>query len=117
MKKDGKYRFNLGFPASSMEEIRAGELLESLGQKKSVVVVAALNAYMESHPELQAGDSTLQIRFNAVPKKYLEETVRRIVEERLSCMEIAKAQVQPEHDSDGVSSDILDMLDDLDFFK
>ena len=35
MKKDGKYRYSLQFGMSSEEEIRAGELLESLGNKKS----------------------------------------------------------------------------------
>ncbi len=117
MKKDGKYRFNLGFPASSMEEIRAGELLESLGQKKSVIVVAALNEYIEKHPELQSGVGTLNISLNAVPQNYLEETVRRLIEERLSGVEIPKSTLQPVPDPDEVSSDIMDMLSDLEYFN
>ncbi len=45
MKKDGKYRFSLQFSADSEEQVRAGELLERLGNRKSAVVVAALNDY------------------------------------------------------------------------
>ena len=50
MKKDGKYRFSLQFSMSSEDEIRAGELLENLGNKKSKVLIAALNQYMDNHP-------------------------------------------------------------------
>ena len=50
MKKDGKYRYSLQFGMSSEEEIRAGELLESLGNKKSKVLIAALNEYVTNHP-------------------------------------------------------------------
>ena len=52
MKKDGKYRFTLQFGSESDEEYRAGEFLEHLGNKKSAVIVAALNEYLTSHPEL-----------------------------------------------------------------
>ena len=50
MKKDGKYRFSLQFSADSEEQVRAGELLERLGNRKSAVVVAALNDYLDSNP-------------------------------------------------------------------
>ena len=52
MKKDGKYRFSLQFGADSEEQVKAGELLERLGNKKSAVVVAALNDYLNSNPDL-----------------------------------------------------------------
>lgn len=35
MKKDGKYRYSLQFGMGSEEEIRVGELLESLGKKRA----------------------------------------------------------------------------------
>ena len=58
MKKDGRYRFTLQFAMDSEENVRAGELLERLGNKKSRVVVAALNALADDHPErlLRYGD-------------------------------------------------------------
>ena len=47
MKLDGKYRFTLQFPADTERRIRAGELLEQLGNRKSAVVVAALCEYAD----------------------------------------------------------------------
>lgn len=55
MKRDGKYRFTLQFPADTERRIQAGELLEQLGNRKSAVVVAALCEYAEKHPELLPG--------------------------------------------------------------
>lgn len=52
MKKDGIYRFSLQFGAGSEEQIRAGKLLEWLENKKSQIIVAALNEYMLAYPEL-----------------------------------------------------------------
>ena len=46
MKRDGKYRFSLQFRSETDEQVQAGELLERLGNRKSAVVVAALNAYI-----------------------------------------------------------------------
>ena len=52
MIKDGKYRYTIQFGMKTEEEQRAGELLENMGNKKSPVIVAALNEYLERHPEL-----------------------------------------------------------------
>lgn len=52
MKKDGSYRFNLKFPCDSEKNIKAGELLEKCGNKKSILLVEALNEYIINHPEL-----------------------------------------------------------------
>lgn len=52
MKRDGKYRFSLQFGSETNEQVQAGELLERLGNRKSAVVVAALNAFLAVHPEL-----------------------------------------------------------------
>ena len=52
MKRDGKYRFSLQFGSETREQVQAGELLERLGNRKSAVVIAALNAYIAAHPSL-----------------------------------------------------------------
>ena len=49
MKRDGKYRFSLQFGSETREQMQAGELLERLGNRKSAVVIAALNAYIAAH--------------------------------------------------------------------
>ena len=48
---DNKYRYSLQWDAFSEEQIRAGQLMERLGNHKSKVVVPALIEYMERHPE------------------------------------------------------------------
>ena len=51
--KDGSfYRYNIKFPGKTELEIRAGEFLETLGRKKSSVIITALNEYLDHHPEL-----------------------------------------------------------------
>ena len=52
MRRQGVYRFSLQFPGDTEERVRAGELLERLGNRKSAVVVAALNQYLDQHPQL-----------------------------------------------------------------
>lgn len=42
MKKDGKYRFSLQFGADSEEQVKAGELLERLGNKKVQLLLQPL---------------------------------------------------------------------------
>ena len=73
MKKNGKYRFTLQFGMDSDEEVRAGELLERLGNRKSVVIVAALCEYMEAHPEMFAGGNKIKVSVSGIRGDKLEE--------------------------------------------
>ena len=118
MKKDGKYRYSLQFGMSSEEEIRAGELLESLGNRKSKVLIAALNEYVANHPELESERCELKVSFQSVPMELLEMKIRQLVEERLGSVptDIVHKDV-PTEAIDRVSQDIVDMLDDLELFQ
>ena len=118
MKKDGKYRYSLQFGMSSEEEIRAGELLESLGNRKSKVLIAALNEYAANHPELESERCKLKVSFQSVPMELLEMKIRQLVEERLGSVptDIVHKDV-PTEAIDHVSQDIVDMLDDLELFQ
>ena len=49
MRKDGKYRFTLQFSADNEDQIRVGELLEKLGNRKSTIIVSALSDYINAH--------------------------------------------------------------------
>ena len=100
MKKDGKYRFSLQFSADSEEQVRAGELLERLGNRKSAVVVAAL----------------LTPGYN---RDGIEEIIRRIVEERLAAVRRDEPQMafSEESKTDTLEADIAQMLDNLDMFS
>lgn len=118
MKKDGKYRYSLQFGMSSEEEIRAGELLESLGNRKSKVLIAALNEYVANHPELESEHCELKVNFQSVPMELLEAKIRQLVEERLggTVLVAEPDNVQPEQVK-SVSQDIVDMLGDLELFQ
>lgn len=118
MIKDGKYRFTLQFGMGTDEERRAGELLEQLGKRKSPIVVAALNEYVENHPKLLEGKPCIQFHISGPDPQALKETIIQLIEERLGSGEplpkqedISKSAVKQ------VSDDILDMLSDLDCFS
>lgn len=121
MKKNGKYRFTLQFGMDSDEEIRAGELLERLGNRKSVVIVAALCEYMEAHPEMFAEEYKIKVSVSEMRDEKLEEMIWRIVEERLGAIteSLAMPAVEPDTESPEWTdnSEILGMLDDLDLFQ
>lgn len=121
MKKDGKYRFSLQFGAESKEEIQAGELLEKLGNKKSRIVVAALNKYMISHPELKTSHCKIEVKITSsseYSRSDIEQLVMALVEEKLAP---AQASNIMQKDGDNTHSSILDediavMLDNIDIF-
>ena len=120
MRKNGKYRFSLQFGMGSDEEARAGELLERLGNRKSVVVVAALCEYMEAHPEMFAGENKIKVSVSGVKDEKLEAMIRRIVEERLgeiSAPAGLSAGVPEPACPEGADDDIMGMLDDLDMLQ
>ncbi len=119
MKKDGKYRFSLQFGAVSEEQIRAGELLERLGNKKSQIVVAALNEYMTAHPELGNRDCKLEIISSFA---YNQEDIKRIIEDVIkSRFENIQEPDNMEYDAgtmqENIAGDISQMLDNIDLFR
>lgn len=119
MVKDGKFRFTLQFGMTTQEELQAGKLLEQLGKRKSPVVVAALNEYLENHPEFHLGETKIQFHLAGPDQQSLENTIRRLIEERLGSGVLLPVQNSgiPTEDPKQVSADILDMLQDLDMFN
>ena len=113
MKRDGKYRFTLQFPADTERRIRAGELLEQLGNRKSAVVVAALCEYADRHPELLTRPVRAKIQTEyAASRAALEELVRKLVSEQL---EQGNAVVE-QNNAYTLDDDIARMLGNLDVF-
>lgn len=118
MKKDGIYRFNLQFSADTAERIRAGELLEKLGNKKSSVIVPALNEYLERHPELQTEAIRIQIEeANALRKEKLEDMIRQIVQEQIGNVAIPNEAHLQDIPADSLEEDVARMIDNLDIFQ
>ena len=86
MKRDGKYLFSLQFGSDSEKQVRAGEFLERLGKKKSIVVVEALNDYLLAHPELQeAHGRKIEVNVSGGYDRHkIEQIIRSIVEEKIA---------------------------------
>lgn len=119
MIKDGKFRFTLQFGMNTQEELQAGKLLEQLGKRKSPIVVAALNEYLVNHPELSEGDTKIRFHLADPDTQMLEERIRKLIEERLGSGIPLPTQgtASDAPDPQKVSSDIIDMLSDLDMFN
>ena len=113
MRKNGKYRFSLQFPAETEEQIQAGELLERLGNRKSAVIIAALDEYLLAHPALQETKCKVEVNatYNVQPAD-IERMVRELVEEQLSHPKIPDKTMPVKE-----NTDINEMLDNLDVFQ
>lgn len=115
MRKNGKYRFSLQFPAETEEQIQAGELLERLGNRKSTVVVAALGEYLATHPALLSPECRVEIKtVQSLSSDSLREMVRNLLEEQLAAAPKKEAGTGNNVDFNGK---ITEMLDNLDMFQ
>lgn len=115
MRKNGKYRFSLQFPAETEEQIQAGELLERLGNRKSAVVVAALGEYLVAHPALTSPECRVEITAaQNISSEQLREIVQQIIEEHLTSIE---GNIDKKGNSICLNRNITEMLDNLDWFQ
>ena len=73
MIKDGKYRYTLQFGMDTVEERQAGHFLEQLGNKKSPVIVAALNKYLEDNPGLLDSQVCVRVHVSNLNTRMLED--------------------------------------------
>ena len=98
------------------EERQAGQFLEQLGNRKSPIIVAALNKYLEDNPGLLDGRVHIQVHVSDLNTRMLEDKIRQLIEERLSSGVPlpAPAAANPHENVEQVSADILEMLNDLD---
>ena len=120
MFKDGKFRFSLQFAAETAEQIQAGNLLEQLGNRKSVVVVEALSAYLSEHPELLSHPQKVEITVSSnLASEQLEQMIRSIVEERIATLGAVPSgnTSDLEHTSKTLEADVAQMLENLDLFQ
>ena len=120
MRKDGKYRFTLQFSADSEYQIRVGELLENLGNRKSMIIVSALSDYINAHPELQSGYGKIEVKVApAFDRSQMERLIRSIVEEKLSELHAHEtiADTSMSGTSEALEEDITQMLDNLNIFN
>ena len=134
MKKDGLYRYSLQFPDDSEKRIRAGELLEKLGNKKSAVIVAALNEYLDNHTEFETQGLRIRIeQENGISRDKLERLIRTLIQEQLqhttepplNVQVVEKSGLIPSSEGEqskeempeALKEDIAQMLANLDVFQ
>lgn len=122
MKKDGRYRFTLQFGSDTEEQIKAGELLERLGNRKSTIIVEALNEYLFSHPELLDSHSKVEVKVAAgYSQTQIEQIIKKMVDDRIANLQLDRIQKDTSQDQipdipDTLEDDIGQMLDNLDLF-
>lgn len=113
MKKNGAYRYSLQWAENTAEKIRAGELLEQLGNRKSAVIVTALNDYMDAHPELCSGTGKIEVRVSGYDRKQIEEIIRSMMKEQsVMIAERTDEKMSTDHQTENDVSDYNDMLED-----
>ena len=119
MKQENVYRFSLQFGMDTTDKIRAGEFLEKLGNKKSAVVVAALNEYLEQHPEAKSETLRIQVEKSGdLRKEKLEQLIRSLIQEQIEKANIAVDRQSSEpKEKQQLEDDIARMLENLDLFQ
>ena len=118
MKRDGKYRFSLQFGSETREQVQAGELLERLGNRKSAVVIAALNAYIAAHPEL-AEPAPVRVKIDGgIRREALEQMIRSIIDERIANGQLLAGGVETPsiQMQEDLNVDIAAMISNLELF-
>jgi hypothetical protein len=119
VKRNGKYRFSLQFAAESDEHIKAGELLERLGNRKSAVVVDALNEYIASHPELTGraiGRISVKID-SGIRREMLETMIRSLIDERVKEIGVRGGQYTSGEPQDVLDTGLAEIISHLDRFE
>ena len=118
MKDGSSYRYNIQFPGRTDLEIRAGEFLETLGRKKSAVIISALNEYLDHHPELSDGSHPI-VSISSISLKELEIKMKAMIDERMARIDVPAVSVSPSGltvSAEAVSKDVMEMIGDLDLF-
>ena len=124
MRRDDKYRFSLSWGRDTAEKIAVGDLLETLKNRKSDLIVQAVWEYIGNHPEVMAENAKIVITVQSTPTD--EQTLAKIQQmidasvERLK--DSMKFQIQQEKQVEQVAPTVLnqkdldDMLDNLTIF-
>ena len=118
MKDGNSYRYNIQFPGKTDLEIRAGEFLETLGRKKSAVIISALNEYLDHHPELSDGSHPI-VSISSISLQELEIKMKAMIDERMARIDVPAVSASPSGlavSAEAVSKDIMEMIGDLDLF-
>lgn len=119
MKTQTGYRFSLQFAAETEEQVRVGEFLERMGNRKSAVIIDALCQYLEANPSLEASDVQIKVQAHlSLARQEIESLIRKIIEERLG-KSIPESSSNNSSNRDmklALEEDITSMLSNLSMF-
>lgn len=92
--------------------------MERLGNKKSRVVVAALNEYLQNHPGILEDAISEKANPNDISRAYLEQIILDLLKKNYSFEYHPEQGTSAQADSvkDQVNQDIMEMITDLDMF-
>ena len=99
----------------SEAEIRAGEILEKLGNKKSKILIAALNEYASNHPELNMAHEVKERNILSIPMDLLEMKIKEIINRDIQVSEVTET-TPTSNICDTLDPNLISMLDDLELF-
>lgn len=118
MKTSDKYRFSLQWGVDSEEKIQAGDFLESLGNRKSELVILAVTEYLAAHPEVTQSRHRPKIIVKSnVTEEQLHRLVKALIDERLSNPAFSASELNESVSEKIVNeTDIDEMLKNLDIF-
>ncbi len=123
LRKADKYRFTLQWGNHTVEQIQAGEFLESLGNRKSSFIVMVVGEYLRQHPEALSQDVKVTIYTQSTLSREqmlaeVRSAVRGYVEEAMSSMVPGSTSSPSAAPASGPTEQDLDnMLANLDFFS
>jgi hypothetical protein len=102
-----------------VEKVQAGDFLESLGNRKSELVVVAVNQFLNAHPEiLEAGNKPTIIVKPSYTREHIEAMVKALLEEKLAGIQpVANEYVEPAGEITDIEPDIDEMLKNLEIFS
>ena len=118
MKTANGFRFSLQWDNASEEKVQVGEFLESLGYKKSGLVVIAVTEYLQGHPEMLAsGHKSKVIVRPGLTLEQVRAVVQAMIEEKLAGRTVERQISDDSKVGLAVTeSDVDEMLSNLDLF-
>ena len=114
-----KFRFTLQWNADTDEKVRAGDFLESLGNRKSELIVLALTEYIAAHPEMMSVGRKLKIEVKQnITADQVKVMVLAMIEEKLAGITTVERGAGASVGELMVSeTEIDEMLNNLDLFS
>lgn len=120
MKSDQKYRFSLQWGQETKEQIKVGDLLEKMGNKKSKFILMVINEYIDNHPELLQPECKFTIHIDQNQNNdFLRETIKNLISEMLKDKNLCEVNSfsNKEKLNEPDMDEITAMLDNIEFFK